>query len=97
MLESKPTSMPPSPLSRTIGNFAMITIRGTQSSSRPVIGVPCRTSLTVDHGHEHDPEGEHGEVEPAAARQVQRSERSCHGSSGSWTGMHQYQATGAGC
>ena len=83
MLESKPTSMPPSPLSRTIGNFAMTTISGTRAAAsaghrRAVPDHAGRRPATSSM-----PAGEHAEVEPAAARGEQRSERSGHESSGS--------------
>ena len=45
-LESKPTSMPPSPLSSTIGNFATTTISGIASSSTPSI-VPCPSTTVI--------------------------------------------------
>ena len=94
MLESKPTSMPPSPLSRTIGNFAMTTISGMLSGSSPDMATP-----SADHVDQWPrkpaakPSGEHAEVEPAAARGGQRSQASGHGSSGSWVGTAPVSAT----
>ena len=84
MLESKPTSMPPSPRSRTIGNLAMTTISGMASST--TLATCCalgRRRSDAGHTTTIRPDGEDAEVEPAAARGEQRSQASSHGSSGS--------------
>jgi hypothetical protein len=48
MLESNPTSIPPSPLFRTIGNLAITTISGMVSSSSPGSPAPSRTSTSTE-------------------------------------------------
>ncbi len=47
MLDSKPTSMPPSPLSSTMGNFEITTISGMASSSIPDMFTPLAARLTA--------------------------------------------------
>ena len=79
MLESKPTSMPPSPLSRTIGNFAMTTISGIASScgaGRGSDAVPRARRGPGAEDQQTHAQREHAEVEPAAARGEQRSQAS---------------------